>query len=67
MVQSEVSDAAIGAPAHSDPVEKLSEASKMSVFKKLLVGVVALGCLGLLGFAALAWRPAIAPIIFFRE
>jgi mono/diheme cytochrome c family protein len=34
----------------------------MSVLKKLLIWVVALGCLGLLGFAVLAWRPAIAPI-----
>jgi mono/diheme cytochrome c family protein len=32
------------------------------VFKKLLIAVVALGCLGLLGFGALAWRPAIAPV-----
>jgi mono/diheme cytochrome c family protein len=32
------------------------------VFKKLLIGVVALGCLGILGFGALAWRLAIAPI-----
>jgi mono/diheme cytochrome c family protein len=34
----------------------------MSVFKKLLIGAFALGCLGLLGFFGLAWRPAIAPI-----
>jgi len=33
-----------------------------SVFKKLVIGLVALGCLGLLGFFGLAWRPAIAPI-----
>jgi cytochrome c553 len=32
------------------------------VFKKLLIAVVALGCLGLVGFGALAWRPAIAPV-----
>jgi mono/diheme cytochrome c family protein len=32
------------------------------LFKKALFGLVALGCLGLLGFGALAWRPAIAPI-----
>ena len=30
--------------------------------KKLLIGLVALGIVGGLGFAALAWRPAIAPI-----
>ena len=30
--------------------------------KRFLVGIVTLGVLGLLGFAALAWRPAIAPI-----
>jgi mono/diheme cytochrome c family protein len=32
------------------------------VFKKLLILLVALGILGGLGFGALAWRPAIAPI-----
>ena len=32
------------------------------MFKKLLIGLVALGIAGGLGFAALAWRPAIAPI-----
>ncbi len=32
------------------------------MLKKLLLGCVAVGFLGLLGFAALAWRPAIAPI-----
>jgi mono/diheme cytochrome c family protein len=48
--------------ARSHPVEKLSEATTISVFKKLLIGALALGCLGILGFGALAWRPAIAPI-----
>jgi mono/diheme cytochrome c family protein len=32
------------------------------VLKKLLIATVALGCLGLAGFGALAWKPAIAPI-----
>ena len=32
------------------------------MFKKLLIAAVALGCLGLAGFAVLAWEPAIAPI-----
>jgi mono/diheme cytochrome c family protein len=32
------------------------------VFKKLLIALVALGGLGLAGFGALAWRPAIAPV-----
>jgi len=32
------------------------------VFKKLLIAIVAFGCLGLAGFAALAWRPAIVPV-----
>ena len=30
--------------------------------KRLLISVVALGVVGILGFGALAWRPAIAPI-----
>jgi mono/diheme cytochrome c family protein len=30
--------------------------------KRLLIGVVGLGILGILGFGALAWHPAIAPI-----
>jgi mono/diheme cytochrome c family protein len=34
----------------------------MSVWKKLLIGFVALGFVGLAGFGVLAWRPAIAPI-----
>jgi mono/diheme cytochrome c family protein len=34
----------------------------MSVWKKLLIGFVALGFVGLAGFCVLAWRPAIAPI-----
>ena len=32
------------------------------MFKKLLIATVALGCLGLAGFGALAWKPAIAPV-----
>src|SRR5262245_27407129 len=36
--------------------------SEDTVFKKLLIAVVALGCLGLAGFGVLAWRPAIAPV-----
>src|SRR5262245_31661767 len=28
----------------------------------MLIAVVVLGCLGLVGFAVLAWRPAIAPV-----
>jgi hypothetical protein len=32
------------------------------VFNKLLVAVVALGCLGLAVFGVLAWEPAIAPV-----
>ena len=32
------------------------------MFKKLLIAIVAFGCLGLAGFGVLAWRPAIAPI-----
>ena len=35
---------------------------RTSLFKRALLGLVAVGCLGLLGFGALAWRPAIAPI-----
>src|SRR5262245_9688941 len=38
------------------------ERSEDTVFKKLFIAVVALGCLGLTGFALLAWRPAIAPV-----
>jgi mono/diheme cytochrome c family protein len=30
--------------------------------KRFVIGIVALGVLGILGFGALAWRPAIAPI-----
>jgi mono/diheme cytochrome c family protein len=30
--------------------------------KRVLIGVVAIGVLGILGFGVLAWRPAIAPI-----
>ena len=36
--------------------------SEDTVLKKLLIAVVALGCLGLAGFGLLAWRPAIAPV-----
>jgi mono/diheme cytochrome c family protein len=32
------------------------------VFKRVFIGLVTLGVLGLLGFGALAWRPAITPI-----
>lgn len=32
------------------------------MFKKLLIAAVALGCLGVAGFGALAWKPAIAPV-----
>jgi mono/diheme cytochrome c family protein len=35
----------------------------MSVFKKLLICFVAVGFAGAVGFGALAWRPAIAPIL----
>jgi mono/diheme cytochrome c family protein len=38
------------------------EPSEDTVLKKLLIAVVAVGCLGLAGFAVLAWRPAIAPV-----
>ena len=33
------------------------------MFKKLLIAVVALGCLGLAGFGMLAWQPAITPVV----
>ena len=33
------------------------------MFKKLLIAVVALGCLGLIGFGVLAWEPTIAPVM----
>ena len=33
------------------------------MFKKLLIAIVALGCLGLAGFGALAWRPAIVRVV----
>jgi len=32
------------------------------VFKRLLIAIVGLGCLGLAGFGILAWRSAIAPV-----
>ena len=32
------------------------------MFKKLFIAIVAIGCLGLAGFGALAWWPAIAPV-----
>ena len=32
------------------------------MFKKVFIAVVALGCLGLVGFGVLAWRSAIAPV-----
>jgi hypothetical protein len=35
----------------------------MPLFRKLLICVVALGVVGVMGFFALAWRPAIAPIV----
>jgi mono/diheme cytochrome c family protein len=38
------------------------EPSEDTVLKKLLIAAVVLGCLGLAGFGALAWRPAIAPV-----
>jgi mono/diheme cytochrome c family protein len=41
--------------SHGGPAED-------TVFKKLLIAVIALGCLGLAGFGLLAWRPAIAPV-----
>ena len=33
------------------------------MFKKLLIGAVVFGCLGLASFGLLAWEPAIAPIV----
>jgi len=36
---------------------------KFKRFEKLLIAVVALGCLGLVGFGALAWKPAIARVV----
>jgi mono/diheme cytochrome c family protein len=39
------------------------EPSEDTVFKKLIIAVVALGCLGLAGFGMLAWRPAMAPVV----
>src|SRR5262245_62787247 len=36
--------------------------SAFSMPTQLLIAVFALGCLGLTGFAVLAWRPAIAPV-----
>src|SRR5215470_7304986 len=38
------------------------EPSEDTVIRKLLIAVVALGCLGLAGFGVLAWRAAIVPI-----
>src|SRR6202035_4176605 len=38
-------------------------APRMSLFRKLLIRFVALGIVGVMGFFALAWRPAIAPIV----
>jgi mono/diheme cytochrome c family protein len=35
----------------------------MSSFKKLVICFVALGAAGVVGFFALAWRPAMAPIL----
>jgi mono/diheme cytochrome c family protein len=35
----------------------------MSLLRKLLICFVALGVVGVMGFFALAWRPAIAPIV----
>jgi mono/diheme cytochrome c family protein len=39
------------------------EPSENTVFKKLLIAVVALGCFGLAGFGMLAWQPAMAPVV----
>jgi mono/diheme cytochrome c family protein len=33
------------------------------VYRRVILGCIALGFLGLVGFGALAWRPAIAPIV----
>jgi mono/diheme cytochrome c family protein len=33
-----------------------------SLFKRIIIGIIGIGILGLFGFLALAWRPAIAPI-----
>jgi mono/diheme cytochrome c family protein len=38
------------------------EPSEDTVFKKLLIAIVALGCLGLACFGMLAWQPAMAPV-----
>src|SRR6202521_623055 len=46
----------MGDPGHGEPSED-------TVFKKLIIAVVALGCLGLAGFGMLAWRPAKAPVV----
>src|ERR1700730_10486206 len=35
---------------------------RLTVLKRVVISVAAVGVLGLLGFFALAWRPAIAPI-----
>jgi len=35
----------------------------MELFKRLLIGLAVVLALGLLGFAAIAWKPAIAPIV----
>jgi mono/diheme cytochrome c family protein len=37
--------------------------SRMSSFRKLVICFVALGAAGVVGFFALAWRPAMAPIL----
>ena len=42
--------------SHREPLED-------TVFKKLLIAVVALGCFGLAGFGMLAWQPAMAPVV----
>jgi mono/diheme cytochrome c family protein len=34
----------------------------MTAFRRIVIGVAGVGILGLLGFFALAWQPAIAPI-----
>jgi hypothetical protein len=33
-----------------------------SLFKRIIIGIIGIGILGLFGFLVLAWRPAIAPI-----